>query len=384
MRGFLKLVSLHLFGAALVGLLGFSTTANAQNAEKKESNVDLVICLDTSGSMNGLIDSAKVKLWDIVNELAKAEPAPNLRIALFTYGSPQYGPDSGYVKKNLDFTTDLDMVYQKLFAVRTGGGTELVARVSKAALDDLAWSKDKSALRMIFVCGNESAEQDQKFSLESVAKAAVNRNIFINTIHCKRTGTSNAEAKGWQKLAALAEGRFASIDQNKGTVVVNSPVDKKLAELGVKLNKTYVWYGKAGEAKQANQLAQDQNAAKLGGGVEAARALSKTNNFYRMAGACLVDRLLENPDFDITKVKEKDLPEHLKKLKPAERVKYVNDMKAKRVKLQEQINELSKQRDAYVREYLKKNQGKAEQAFDEAIRATLQIQGKQKGISIQK
>ncbi|MHC4652135.1 MAG: hypothetical protein ACYTES_14940 [Planctomycetota bacterium] len=41
--------------------------------------VDLAICLDTSGSMSGLINAARQKLWAIVNELALAEPTPKLR-----------------------------------------------------------------------------------------------------------------------------------------------------------------------------------------------------------------------------------------------------------------------------------------------------------------
>ncbi len=43
----------------------------AARALDPATDVDLVICLDVSGSMNGLIDSAKIRLWDIVNELAK-------------------------------------------------------------------------------------------------------------------------------------------------------------------------------------------------------------------------------------------------------------------------------------------------------------------------
>ena len=39
--------------------------------------VDVVLCLDTSGSMDGLIDSAKIRLWALVNDLAKMQPAPS-------------------------------------------------------------------------------------------------------------------------------------------------------------------------------------------------------------------------------------------------------------------------------------------------------------------
>ncbi len=365
--------------------LGFlvSGNADAQPAAKAPAaDIDLVICLDTSGSMNGLIESAKVKIWDIVNELAKAKPEPKLRISLYTYGSPHYGKESGWVRKNLGFTSDLDMVYQKLFALRTNGGNEYVARVSKAALGQLQWTKKKDALKIIFVCGNESAAQDPMHKLEDIAKEAVKQNVFINTIYCTWRNTNPKEIATWKKLASLAEGRYVSIDQNKAAVVINTPVDKKLQDLGVRLNKTYAWYGEIGKARRANQLAQDKNAIQLGAGVAAARVESKTKNFYRMKEACLVDRCLADPKFDVAKVLEKDLPENLKKMKPEERVKYIDELKQKRLSIQKEIAELSKKRDAYLREHRKQNQSKAERAFDEAIQGVLRTQAKQRGILI--
>ena len=130
-------------------------------APAKAKDVDLVLCLDVSNSMDGLIDSAKIKLWDVVNELAKIKPTPNLRVGLYSYGHTQYPRESGWVRKDLDLTTDLDEVYAKLNALKTNGGEEYVARVSKAALSGQTWSKDSGALKLIFVCGNEPANQDR-------------------------------------------------------------------------------------------------------------------------------------------------------------------------------------------------------------------------------
>jgi hypothetical protein len=376
----------HLFGLS-VFVLGLAALANvgaaaAQEKPAQKPAVDLVICLDTSNSMDGLINSAKAKLWDIVNEMGKAKPAPELRIALYAYGTPAYGKETGYVKKVLDFTSDLDMVYQQLFGLKTHGGDEYVARVTKAALDQLQWSKNPKTLRLIFVCGNEPATQDPLLKLEDVAQEAVKREVIINTVYCPWRGTNENEIEGWRKFAALAEGRFIMIDQNKGTVAINTPVDKKLAELGAKLNSTYVWYGVSGEEKKANQLLQDQNAAKLGAGVAAARAQSKGGTYYRLADADLVDRLCADPKFDVGKVPEKDLPDALQKMKPEERVKHVAEQKAKRETLQKEIAELSKQRDEYIRNEQKKTQGQAERAFDDAVRGLLRIQAKKKGINI--
>jgi len=182
----------------------------------------------------------------------------------------------------------------------------------------------------------------------------------------------------------LAEGRFASIDQQGGTVAIATPQDKKLAELSTQLNTTYVAYGKEKdrEAKVLNQEAQDKEASKLSASVSASRAVSKAGGLYRNSGWDLVDKLKEDPKFDITKVPEKELCEELRKLKPEERVKYVKDRLNKRLALQKEITELSKKRDEYVKEEMKKKAKKGDKAFDEAVRGTLREQAARKGLTI--
>ena len=86
---------------AVFAVVVSAQVATAAAAEKPK-DVDLVICLDVSGSMNGLIDSAKVKLWDVVNELAKVKPTPNLRVGLYSYGHDTYPAANGWVRKDLD------------------------------------------------------------------------------------------------------------------------------------------------------------------------------------------------------------------------------------------------------------------------------------------
>ena len=226
-------------------------------------HVDLVICLDTSGSMSGLIESAKQKLWAVVNELATAKPKPALRVALYQYGNDGIPSDTGWVEKLCDLTDDLDTVYGKLFPLKTNGGTEYVARVIKRATEDLAWNTDKGTLRMIFVAGNEPATQDEGTNkLQDVCKAAAGKGIVVNTIHCG--SEAEGRSSGWADAAAWADGKYAAIDHNNGTVVVATPYDKKLAELGAELNKTYAAYGARGKEGMGNQARQDANATGAG------------------------------------------------------------------------------------------------------------------------
>ena len=344
-----------------------------------KKNIDLAICLDVSNSMDGLIASAKAKLWDIVNELAKIKPMPNLRVALFSYGNDGYDPKVGWIRKDLDLTTDLDALYQKLFGLTTHGGTEYVTRVCRDAVEQLDWSKDKNALKIIFVCGNEPASQDPLVKLKEAADKARAKGIVINPIFC---GNHNhPDARDWKEFAALCGGRFASIDQDKH-VAIATPMDKELAELSAKVASTYVYYGKMGQEKARNQVAQDRNSVTAGLGVAAERALSKANGIYRCEDWCLVDRVKADPKFDIRKVPEKELPEALQKMTPDQRVAHVKKLTAEREALQKQILTLSNRRTAFINEELRRNPNAADQAFNTAVRGALRDQAKAKGIVI--
>ena len=368
--------------AAALTLLAFTPGASAEDrARPVAADIDVVICLDVSGSMNGLIDSAKVKLWDIVNDLGKVKPTPNLRVGLYSYGHNTYPANRGWVRKDVDLTTDLDLVYKKLNALTINGGEEYVARVTRDAIVEQKWSSQKKALKLIFVCGNEPADQDKQVHLKDVSQLALKHDIIINTIYCGPA--AHPEAQGWRDYARMCEGRFTNIDMNRGTVAVVTPQDKKLAELSARLNTTYVPYGRVElrKEKALNQTAQDANAAKGGSGVAAARAVSKGSGLYRNADWDLVDKLKE-ANFDITKIPEDQLCDELKKMKPAERVQYVKDKLTRREAIQKEIAEISKKRTEYIRAEMKKTAKKGDRALDEAIRGTVRDQAAKKGIKV--
>jgi hypothetical protein len=343
--------------------------------------VDLVLCLDTSNSMDGLIDSAKRKLWAVVNDLAKLDPAPNLRVALYSYGNDTYDPKKGWVRKDLDLTTDLDEVYKQLYALRTKGGTEYVARVTRDALADLKWSEDKDGLRILFVCGNEPATQDPEVRLESVASQAKSKGVVINTIYCGPA--SHPEAVQWKEFAMIAGGKYANIDQDraKSEASIKTPYDDDIRKLGTQINSTYCWYGPKGEAAKANQTAQDGNAGKESGAVATERGITKASKLYCNAEADLIDRMLTDKEFDLKKIKDEELPEELKKLKPDEREAHLKKKAAERAEIQKKVAELTGKRAKFIEEERKKEpKSAADQAFDDALKAMLKEQAATKGM----
>lgn len=370
----------------LFGLLVACVAVPAQGAEKivvKPKDVDLVVCLDVSGSMNGLIDSAKIRLWSIVNELAKMKPTPNLRVSLYSYGHSTYSASSGWVRKELDLTTDLDEVYSKLNALTINGGEEYVARVTRAALVEQKWTASKNSLKLIFTCGNEPADQDKSVHLHDVANLAKELGVIVNTIYCGAARSS--EADGWAAFAAKCGGKYATIDQNRVRAIphVESPYDKEIFSRNEKLNTTYVAFGGAGKKGAENQAKQDQNAAANAPAAGLERASAKAGAAYRNEGWDLVDKLKQDPKFDLTKLKDEELCDEMKKLKPEDRLAYVQKKGEEREKLKKEIGELSTKRQKHVEEELKKLPKDAgEAALDDALRTIIREQAKEKGFAV--
>lgn len=361
---------------------GWLQVAHGQEIKAPVKNVDLVVCLDTSNSMDGLIQQAKAKLWDIVNEMARVKPAPNLRVALYSYGNTSYDRAAGWVRKDLDLSNDLDLLYEKLFALKTHGGDEYVGRVCHAALSELKWSDDPKALKVIFVCGNESAYQDKLFTASSVANHAKGKHVFINSIYCGNPDDS--DARTWREFASLAGGSFASIDQNRAVVASATPFDKELAELGQKLPSTYLFYGAQKAEKEALQREQTTNAAKLSAGAAAAQATFRSSALYSNANFDLVDTLKAKKDLDVAKIPDAELCDVLKKIPADQRKAYVEAKSAERESIQKQIQDISKKRDQFLREEEKRNPNPANRAFDSAVREMLRQQAASQGIVIPK
>ena len=337
-------------------------------------HVDLVIALDTSSSMDGLIDSARAKLWDIVNLLARAKPRPVLRIGLLSYGNDGYDSKIGWVRKESDLTSDLDSVYAKLFALRTNGGTEYVARAVHAAVNEMSWDASQETLRIVFVAGNEPADQDPDIKLPDAAKEADKHRVRVNTIYCGNEG--NHEKSGWQALATLARGGYNSIDQTE-VAAIPTPMDGELAKLSSELNETYVAYGKDADKKKANQAAQDSNAGRMGAASAATRAQAKASAMYRAGDWDLVDAQKESGGAALAKMPAASLPAEVAALPPEKREAYVAAKAKKREEIQKRITEMSAKREAFVRDERSRRAKAGKAALDDAMNATIQKQAEE-------
>ncbi len=363
---------------ASAALLHAAEPVNANAIRDNEALVQIAILLDTSNSMDGLIEQAKSQLWKIVNEFNDAKQGdkiPVVQVALYEYGNTNLSVGTNYIRQVLPFTRDLDKVSEQLFKLTTNGGDEYCGAVIREALDKLTWDKNSKTYKAIFIAGNEPFTQGPINPNDS-CKSAIQKGVVVNTIHCGNH--AEGENGGWRTGAVLAEGRFLTIDQDKAVVHIEAPQDKEITRLSVELNNTYIIYGKDGARGASNQVAQDSNAAKYkSAGTEVQRALTKTSSNYKNSTWDLVDACKKD-GVKLESVREEELPKELKDLKPGARQAFVDQKAAERAKIQSDIKKLNEERQKFVAEKAKE---KGEEAtLDKVIVQAVREQAAKKAI----
>ncbi|WP_055444344.1 vWA domain-containing protein [Lacinutrix himadriensis] len=344
-----------------------------KTTEPSKQFIKVALLLDTSNSMDGLIDQAKAQLWEIVNELsyAKCEDAkPNLQIALYEYGNDNLNGDEGYIRQVLAFSQDLDDISKELFSLTTRGGNEFCGYVIKTSIDQLKWGTNPDDLKLIFIAGNEPFTQGS-VSYKDASTLANSKDVTVNTIFC---GDYNQGISSyWKDGADLTHGNYMAINHNRATVHVASPYDDSILQLNRKLNKTYVAYGSHGNKKMENQAEQDDNAQGYSEANAVSRAVSKSSHLYKNASWDLIDAS-EDESFAYETLKDSELPEELKGKEEAEIKSYLDTKRKEREAIQTQIQDLNVKR----KQHLAKQQKGDSDNLENAMLGAIKTQAKKK------
>ncbi len=244
---------------------------------------------------------------------------------------------------------------------------------------DLQWHPSDDTVKLVIVAGNESADQDEQMPFPDECKNLITRGIMIDSIYC---GPAEDDiAQNWRRVAQLADGHFASIDHNQGTVVIDTPFDAQLGALSAALNATYIPLGSAGQSGLVNQAIQDANAAKLNSAAAAERCSTKGGALYR-CGWDLVDASTAE-DFDLATIKTEDLPAAMQSMTIEQRGAHVEAMREQRAEIQQQIADLSAQRQVFLADQMKQQELVDADAFDAAVRAAVRSQCAAKGYTFE-
>ncbi len=342
--------------------------------------IQLCLLLDTSNSMDGLINQAKSQLWQIVNDLSRMRKhGENIRleVALYEYGNNDLPASSGYIRQVVPFTGDLDRISEALFSLDTNGGSEYCGHVIGSSLNQLQWNSSPEGLKMIFIAGNEPFAQGS-VDYAVACRWAAEKRIAVNTIFCGdyREGIMTY----WKHGADLGGGSYFAIDSDRETMGIPTPYDDDLVKLNSRLNTTYVPYGSMGRASYERQEAQDMNAAKLSAPVSAARASTKGSNLYKASGWDLVDAM-EEKKVNPNQLKKDELPEALRAMNPAQIDAYVLQKGKERREVKAQIVELGRKRDAFIVQKQKESGG--DKTLGSVIQKNIRTQAEAKHFTMQ-
>ena len=356
-----------------------TTAARADDPKEpaKKPRIEVCFVLDTTGSMSGLIEGAKEKIWSIANEMIAAKPTPELKLALIGYR------DRGdeYVTKLTDLTADIDEIHGKLmeFSANGGGdGPESVNQALHEAVTKVSWSDDRDVLKIVFLVGDAPPHMDyeQDVRYPEVCQAAMKRDLVINAVQCGQEGETT---KVWKEIAKLAEGKYIPLVQTGGMVRITAPQDEQIATLNREIGGTLIGYGDAGARRG---VAAKQAAAEAAAPAATADRLSYNAATGRtvQGGGELIDQL-ERGEVKLDDIKAADLPEEFRGLDEQELATAVEARRAKRKEIQARLEKLLEERNTFIIAEKKRiaESGKGD-SFDEEVSGTVREQAARKGI----
>ena len=361
-------------------LLAFWQPSFAKTPPTSQSKPRIEVCfvLDTTGSMGGLIEGAKQKIWSIANEMISAQPTPELKLGLIGYRDR--GDD--YVVKSFSLTDDIDAIYGHLREFQAGGGGDTPESVNEAlaeAIHKMPWSSDSKVLKIIFLVGDAPPHMDYPNGPKypDLCREAAKKDLIINTIQCGEM----AETKPiWQEIAKLSEGSYVGISQSGNVAVISTPMDKELSRLNERIGTTLIPYGDSKLQAEVHAKYAMAASAPVSAMADRLSYNSKTGKAVQGRGE-LVDAL-NDKRLKLDEIDQKQVPAELQKLDRNELEKRIAKTRDERADLQKQIVEVSKKREAFIQSENKRlaAEGKGD-AFDQKVTETLHAQAAKKGIS---
>jgi hypothetical protein len=343
-----------------------------------QSRIDVAFVLDTTGSMGGLIQAAKEKIWSIATTMASAQSAPEIRMGLVAYRDR----GDAYVTRVVDLSSDLDSMYATLMDFQADGGGDGPESVNQAlhdAVHKLSWSQDPGTYKAVFLVGDAPPHMDYQDDVKYPVTlgAARNKGIVINAIQCGRmSGTTPA----WQQIARLGDGRYFQVEQAGSAVAIATPFDEKIAKLSEELDDTRLYYGTADEKEKQRRKVKAAGKLHAASSVEsrARRAtfnVSKSGDANFLGEGELVDDV-SSGRVDLSSIDREQLPEPMQAMAPEEQAAVISETARRRDELKRQITELSGERSAYLERKVEEAGGASDSIDDKIYRAVREQAGK--------
>jgi len=384
-----KLIALALFAftTATVALLpayqsiGGITPADppfVNPVANDQSRIDVVFILDTTGSMGGLIQAAKEKIWSIATTMASAQSAPEIRMGLVAYRDR----GDAYVTRVVDLSSDLDSMYATLMDFQAAGGGDGPESVNQAlyeAVHKVSWSQQAGTYKVVFLVGDAPPHMDYQDDVKYpvTLAAAKEQGIVVNAIQSGQVGSTTP---AWQQIARLGDGHYFQVEQAGNAVAIATPFDEKIAELSAKMDDTRLYYGTAEEKEKQQRKIAAAEKLHAASSVEsrARRATfnaSKSGTANFLGEGELVDEV-SSGRVDLSSIDRDKLPKPMQAMAPEEQAAIISETAERRNELKRQITELTEERSVYLDKKVEEAGGARDSLDDKIYRAVREQAGR--------
>lgn len=355
----------------VVAALAIAASVTVANAAVSRPRFEVAFVLDSTGSMGGLIEGAKQKIWSIANAIISRSPTPEVRIGLVSYRDRD---GDEYVTRRFDLTDDIDAVFANLQSFRADGGGDDLESVNQAlheAVTRMSWSKDPDVLKVVFLVGDYGPHMDYRDDVKypDTCREAVKRLIVINTVQC---GDVAETTPVWRDIARRSEGSYVALAQDGNMQAMTTPYDEEMAKVSAGISGTLIAYGKLEFQAEVREKAAKAEAAPAS--VAADRAvynLASGGKAVQGAGDLVAD--LEAGTVDLAKIAKDDLPPEMQRMSLAEQRVYVQARQEERDALNARLEKLSRQRAEWIEAELARRGGTGD-SFDRSVAEMINAQ----------
>lgn len=171
-------------------------------------DIQVVLILDASGSMDALFKAVASSLEQVVTTLSNAKlngKKTKVNVGIVVLGQNER---NGSPYKLTPFTTRTKQMKSKLEEVQCTGALEPYGEAISFAVHNYRWNRRErdDMLKVIFLAGDEDLNQGSVDYHTAIA-AATEQNIIVNTIHCNSYPDEN-----WEEAAEIGNGVATTMD----------------------------------------------------------------------------------------------------------------------------------------------------------------------------
>ncbi|MFT6715679.1 MAG: Mg-chelatase subunit ChlD [Saprospiraceae bacterium] len=341
------------------------------------AEVEIVFCLDATGSMGGLISTAKEKIWSIVTEVVDDTIPTRIKLGIVFYRDKT----DNFVTKVIPLTGDLDYVYNQLLNIQAQGGGDTPESLNQGLYEAVIkndWSTNDNVYKTIFVIGDCPPHMDYKNEVQYTesCKMARKKGIIINSI---KLGPECEDATThFKNMASCAGGAYLHLSQNAKDQIITTPYDNKINELSKSIDDSKIYYG----TKQEKRAANKKKEMEMSFYTKASSTANNARVNYKLKHASKKDWMgnkelledYENGSVNLDSIQVSVLPKIYRSMTTEEVKQDLSVKSKKRKKLIDDLLKWNKERAKFINNEKKNSEG--EESFSTQIGEVMKSQKK--------